>query len=60
MDDGNLKGLFGATEGVDGIALWGSVGMGPGEDNNGTEVSAYLGRVWAPYITQHCDTRVAS
>ena len=56
MNDGNLKGLFRAT-GFDGIALWGSVGMAPGEDNNATEVTGYLSRVWAPYITQHCNTQ---
>ena len=42
----NSQALFGAT-GVDGIALWGSIGTSAGEDATASEVVGYLGRVRA-------------
>ena len=53
VDDGNMDALFGA-HGHDGIALWGSLGVSVGEDQNVTEVQSYLERVWAPHVMAHC------
>eukprot|EP01051_Picozoa_sp_SAG22_P001149 SAG22_NODE_43_length_25304_cov_5.394644_1_plen_966_part_00 len=53
VQDGNLDALFSAT-GHDGIALWGSVGVFPGEDANATQVTQYLETFWGPHVATHC------
>ena len=53
VDDGNLAALFGVV-GIDGIAIWGSIGTSTGEDANATEVAGYLNSVWAPHLASRC------
>jgi len=53
VDDGNLAALF-SVVGIDGIAIWGSIGTYTGEDANATEVADYLDRVWAPHLAARC------